>query len=152
MKKIRACAVVIKSDKVLLLWRKRNNNEYFVFPGGGKEQNETLEEAVEREVFEEASIKVRVNKLLYKLIDENNEQNFYLCSYVSGEPKLGIYNEHSEISENNQYEPAWKDINKIDRLSILPLEVRDWFIDDYKNSFINTPREKMILINDRRKI
>ena len=151
MKKIRACAIIINIDKVMLLWRKINGKAYFVFPGGGKELNETLEEAVVREAFEETSIKVMVDKLLYKIIDENNEHNFYLCSYISGEPKLGIFNEHLDKSETNQYEPMWKNIEEITNLQILPLEARDWFINDYKNNFVDTPREQTILINDRRK-
>ncbi|MFA5934754.1 MAG: NUDIX domain-containing protein [Candidatus Paceibacterota bacterium] len=152
MKKIRACAIIIKEDQVILLWRKINNNSYFVFPGGGKESNETLEEAVIREAFEETSIKVKIDRFLYKLIDENSEHNFYLCSYISGEPKLGTYNEHLETSENNQYKPMWKGIDEMSNLPILPLEVRDWFIKDYKNNFAGVPREETILINDRRKL
>lgn len=152
MKKIRACAIIINRNKVILLWRKINEKSYFVFPGGGKEPNETLEEAVAREAFEETSIKVTVNKLLYKIIDENNEHNFYLCSYISGEPELGMFNELLDKSETNQYEPMWKNIEEVSALQVLPLEVRDWFINDYKNNFVGTPREQTILINDRRKI
>jgi len=152
MKKIRACAIVVNKGNVLLLWRKIKGKEYFVFPGGGKEINETLDEAVAREVFEETSIVVKVEKPLYKLIDENNEHNFYLCLYLSGEPKLGLYNEFLDLSEENKYEPMWKNINELTDLSVFPLEVRDWFITDYKNNFIQTPREQTIEIEQRRKI
>ena len=152
MKKIRACAIVVNKGNALLLWRKIKEKEYFVFPGGGKEINETLDEAVVREAFEETSIVVKVEKPLYKLIDENNEHNFYLCSYLSGESKLGLYNEFLDSSEENKYKPMWKNINELTDLPVFPLEVRDWFIEDYKNNFIQTPREQTIGIEQRRKI
>jgi len=151
MKKIRACAIIVNSSNVILLWRKIKGKEYFVFPGGGKEINETLEEAVVREAFEETSLKIKVEKLLYRLIDENNEHNFYLCSYLSGQPKLGLHNEFLESSEENKYEPMWKNINELVNLLVFPLEVRDWFIEDYKNNFVQTPREQTIEIEKRRK-
>lgn len=152
MKKIRACSIIVHEEKVLLLWRNINDKEYFVFPGGGKEEGETLEEATVREALEETSISVNVDKLLYRLIDENNEHNFYLCSYVSGEPKLGNANELEISSDSNQYKPMWVDIRELPSTSLLPLEIRDRFIEDYQNNFINTPREETINFEDRRRL
>ncbi len=133
------------------MWRKVKNKEYFVFPGGGQEVGETLEETVCRELLEETSIIVSVEKLLYKLTDENTEQNFYLCKYISGEPKLGKGNESIDTNESNQYKPLWRNIEEIASLPVLPLEVRDWFLEDYKNNFSYSVREDFILTTDRRK-
>ena len=63
MKKIRAVAILIKNDEILLIYRK-NEKEYFVFPGGGVEERETIEQAVIRELMEETTIEVKINKLL----------------------------------------------------------------------------------------
>lgn len=152
MKRTRACAITVKEDKVCLLWRKVNGNAYFVFPGGGKENNETVEEAVAREAFEESSLVVKAEKLLYKLTDENSEHYFFLCSYVSGEPKLGNGNEFFEASESNQFEPMWKNVSELKTLTIFPLEIRDWLIEDIKDNFIQTPRELNCLVSERRKV
>jgi 8-oxo-dGTP diphosphatase len=140
-KRIRAGVIIIDKDKVVLLWRKFNGNEYFVFPGGGKEEDETLEEAAVREAFEETSLVVKVEKFIYKLSNETNEQNFFLCSYISGEPKLGIGNEADESSESNQYEPMWKSIIEVSSLNLLPIEIKDWFLEDCTRGFDGPFRE-----------
>lgn len=89
-KPIRAVGIVIKGEQILLLmWRKSGTKEYWTFPGGGVEGNETIEECVMRELHEETSIKIRIKKLLYRqtyLQDDGtfmSEQFFYLCGYVS---------------------------------------------------------------------
>ena len=40
--------------------------DYYTFPGGGREGNETFEEGVKREVKEEFGIDVEVKELLYE--------------------------------------------------------------------------------------
>lgn len=96
-----------------------------------------------REVEEETSINCKVVKLLYThefpLI--NHQHQFYLCKYLSGTPKLGNFNEAQTMQEEDQtYKPKWIDINKLPRMLVYPLEIRDWFIEDLKNNFKNTPR------------
>ncbi len=147
----RAVGIVINDSKVLLMWRKKDGHEYYVFPGGGKEENETIEEAVVRETKEEASMEVKIEKLLYthNLIDSGN-QYFYLCSYISGEPELGDANEKQGQNENDQYKPMWVEINKLPNLLVYPLEIRDWLIEDFKTNFQNTPREQTFKVSELR--
>lgn len=128
---------------MLLMHRTRNEKEFWVFPGGGKEDNETVEEAVVREIKEEASIVCNVLQLLYTHIypDLGHKQFYYLCKHVSGNPKLGNYNEFQTMKEENQtYHPEWVSIDKLPSLLLYPLEIRDWLIKDYDNNFENTPR------------
>jgi 8-oxo-dGTP diphosphatase len=54
---MRAAALIIKEDKILLMHRKKEGREYWVFPGGSVEEGETPEEAVIREIMEELSLK-----------------------------------------------------------------------------------------------
>jgi 8-oxo-dGTP pyrophosphatase MutT (NUDIX family) len=134
--------------------RIKDGFEYYVFPGGGVEGSETVEQAVVRELFEEATMKVKVGKLLYHHIyDDDTEQFFYLCEHVDGEPKLGNYNEAESMAAGNDlYEPIWYDISKINQLILYPIEIRDWLIEDYKSGFINTPREATISVHDLREV
>ncbi|MDB5194013.1 MAG: hydrolase [Parcubacteria group bacterium] len=141
MKIIRACAVIVHEDKILVFRRKINSDEYYVFPGGKQETGETLEEAVVREAMEETSLAVKAEKLLWKLIVGEIENNFFLCSYISGEPKLGNANEAEQATESNQYEPMWKCFAEFPSLAFKPTEVRNWFIEDSKNNFENHLRE-----------
>src|SRR3990172_6451781 len=102
-KRTREVGIVIKDEKVLLIHRIHEGHEYNVFPGGGVESEETIEEAVVRELYEEASIKARVNKILYHhhITDTtgDSDQYFCLCDYISGEPKLGEANESKDMEK-----------------------------------------------------
>lgn len=154
MKKIRAVAIVVKNGNVLIMHRIKNGWEYYNFPGGGVEDGETVEQAVLREVKEETSLEVKIEKLLYHHIyDNGSEQFFYLCGYVSGEPKLGDGNELRGMKkgENNYYQPMWYEISKISQLLLYPLEIKDWFLEDTESDFKNVPREAKIKISDLRK-
>jgi mutator protein MutT len=61
------------------------------FPGGKKEPGETFEECVAREVKEETGVEVQVHQKFMEVRRRYHERviwlNFYLCSYLSGEPR-----------------------------------------------------------------
>lgn len=143
VKRTRAVGILIKNNKILLIHRTREGKEYWVFPGGGKEDYETVEEAVVREIEEEASIKCKSIRLLYthEYLDIGHKHHFYLCKYISGKPKLGNFNELQTMKRENQtYKPEWVRIDKLPKLLLYPLEIRDWIIQDYKSSFKDTPK------------
>jgi ADP-ribose pyrophosphatase YjhB (NUDIX family) len=142
MKRIRAVAITIKNDELLVMFRREGEHEYFVFPGGRVEEDESIKDAVLREIKEETSIDVSIEKLLYhQLYDDDTEHYFYLCHFMQGEPKLDdASNEKAENSEHNFYDPRWVKFNTVDKLLLYPLEIRDLLIEDYKNNFINCPK------------
>lgn len=93
--------------------------EYYVIPGGGINENETLEENVIREVKEEFSVDIKIRGYLGK--DESNETiaHFFRCDIVDGMPKLGG-EELEKCCETNYYEirkVLLKDLDNIDILS-----------------------------------
>ena len=152
MKKVRAVAIVIHNNRLLLIHRINNGKEYFVFPGGGVEDGEKVEDAVIREVKEETSLKVKIERLIYKIsYDDNTEHHFYLCSYISGEPMLGEGNEKQNHSKENFYEPDWHKIEKLSTMLVYPLEIRDWLLEDIRKNF-HSPREASIKVSERREI
>lgn len=149
----RAASIVLHNNNILLMWRRNKGAEYYVFPGGGVEKNESIEEAVVREVKEETSINVHINKLLYHHHYVNDsDQYYYLCSYISGEPVLGDYNEKKEMTQStdNIYQPMWVNTANLSDLIVYPLEIRDWLIEDFKNNFIDTPRKVAMEVRDLR--
>lgn len=69
------------------------------FPGGQVEEGETIPHALEREVFEETGIVVRVKSLvgIYSNTGKPSIVNMdFICEYLSGEPKPSVESTHVE--------------------------------------------------------
>lgn len=64
---------------------------FWEFPGGKKEDGESLEECLEREIREELNIVVRAEKLLFKVDHEYETRSvslhFFRCTLLSGRPE-----------------------------------------------------------------
>jgi len=93
-------AVVFKEDKVLLVLRgKPPAEKQWSIPGGSVELGETLQEAAEREIAEEAGIIIQARKPIYTFDvierDENSDIRFHYvivdlaADYISGELSAG---------------------------------------------------------------
>ena len=133
MKRIRVAGLVEMENGYALMHRmnvkkKENSNapygEYYVFPGGGLEENETLEEGVKREVLEEFGIEVEVKeKLYFRQIGEELDEYLFLCKYVSGTIGTGTGTEFSgdsKYAERGLYIPT-----------ILPEEFKEKMLKDF---------------------
>jgi len=121
----RVAVIVIKDNKILLLRRIKNGKEYYVFPGGGVEGGENLEEAIIRETQEELGLKIKVEKPFFKINNLGRDEFYFLVKEFSGTPKLGGP-EKERMNENDQYYPEWKEIRKISELSNLyPEEAKE---------------------------
>jgi mutator protein MutT len=155
MKRNRSAGIVIKDGKVLVMHRINKGDEYWVFPGGGQEEGETPDQTAVREIEEETTVKVKADKLVYHITWDTGEENFfYLCDYVSGEPKLNEDSEEFEESKNatQLYEPMWIEIDKLSSLKLYQLEIRDLFLNDYKNGFPDIVQELYIKLAERRHV
>jgi 8-oxo-dGTP pyrophosphatase MutT (NUDIX family) len=117
------------------MYRKKNNHIYYTYPGGTVEKDETPEIAAQREIFEETSIRVAVEKLLYQVDIYSKasakREYFYLCTYIDGTPQLLPNSiESMRLSEKNFYKPLWIPLEKLPQLKLYPFEIRDRFILD----------------------
>ncbi len=63
--KVRATAVLIEDNRILLVEQRVSDTRSWSLPGGTLEMGETLEACVVREVEEETGLTVRVDGLLY---------------------------------------------------------------------------------------
>ena len=94
-------AAVIKKDNLYLITQ-RNRNKHmglkWEFPGGKVEANETLKEALTREIYEELNININVYEKLaeesYKDSEINIVLHYFLCSIKDGVINL---NEHEAM-------------------------------------------------------
>lgn len=155
---IRAAAIVIHDQKILLMYRRRLSHIYYAFPGGMVEQGETCQEAVLRELYEETCIKAQLENLLYhiRVIDSSKvkEEFFYYCTYVSGVPILQSDSIECKRMESGTefYEPLWVHIDYIKNMLIYPLEIRDWLVEDVKNGFSKSVKEETFIKEDLRQV
>lgn len=122
MKRINGRAIIIEGDEVILMFRRKIKNdvikEYYAIPGGGVENNETLEECVKREIREEFNIEIDVHEQLGIVEDKNNIGYIYNCTKISGTPILGG-EELENNKEENYYEIRKLKISELDNYDIL---------------------------------
>ena len=128
MKSIRVSAAVIHRDGKIFATQ-RGYGEYkgkWEFPGGKREEGESGEEALEREIREELDSKVKIEKLIcttdYDYPTFHLTMDVYLSTLIEG--KLTLL-EHEDAQ--------WVSLGSIDDLDWLPA---DWsVIDEIKKHF-----------------
>lgn len=93
--KIAARGLIVENNQLLFV---SNDGEYWYLPGGQLEVNENLPACVEREVFEETGLAVRVGKLLHVLECEDVQANIH---------RVHFYFETKKVK--GQLNPKWTD-------------------------------------------
>ncbi len=142
MKRIRLAGIIPLNGGYALMHRKdvkkREIQEYYTFPGGGLEENETFEEGTKREIKEEFGIEVEIVEKLYEETSEefNQKTIYFLCKYISGEFGTGDGPEFSndpKYIDSGKYIPEIIKAEDLDKLLLFPTEIKEKFIKDVKN-------------------
>lgn len=115
--------------------------DYYTFPGGGQEGNETLEEGTIREIKEEFGIDVEVVKKLYEMEQpkKQTKEYFFLCKYIGGEFGTGTGPEFTgdpKYAHRGLYLPEIISREDVENITLLPFEIRDKFVEDIKQGRI----------------
>ena len=76
-----AKALIIKNGKMAAVKVKDGDEEWYIMPGGGQQENETLNQAVCREVSEELGIKAECKDLLF-VVEGVNGENFHRVDLI----------------------------------------------------------------------
>ncbi len=128
----RATAIIIKDEKILLFRRIKKGLEYFIFPGGGVEENETTEEALKREVGEELSLEISKWKHLFDMevnvppvfLGHAHQKYFlYLIEEYTGTPEIGGPEKEAN-REDNQFHLVWIPIINLSKMdNLYPKEI-----------------------------
>jgi 8-oxo-dGTP diphosphatase len=65
--RIRSAAIIVKDNAILLVKHKNpdNGNEWWVPPGGGLEDDESIFECAKRETYEETGLTIELGQILY---------------------------------------------------------------------------------------
>lgn len=146
MERTRVAGIIFIDGKIALMHRKDvlkrpEMPEYYTLPGGGLEEGETLEEGTKREIKEEFGIDVELVKKLYEITSEkfNQKEIFYLCKYVSGTFGTGEGPEFSgdpKYIESGKYLPELIDIENLEKINLMPPEIKNRIIEDMQNGNI----------------
>lgn len=117
-KRVSSRAIIIEDNKLLTMFRRKIKNdgsvkEYYVIPGGGLEEGETLEENVIRELKEEFNVDIEIIKFLGTEEYDDTIANYFLCKIVMGTPKLSG-EELERMNPENYYEIKYIDLKEID--------------------------------------
>jgi 8-oxo-dGTP diphosphatase len=134
----RVRAIILKNDQLLTIKRVKTDSTYFVFPGGGVESGEGLEDAMKRECKEELGIDVSiVKKFVSERFDKGEikqTEHFFICDIASG--KLGTGN-GPEYHDNSDYEGSheieWLNIFDLINYDLRPREVIFKLINSLKD-------------------
>ena len=146
--KRKACrGIILKDDNIILIHRIKQNKEYYVFPGGGVEKEESNEQCILREIKEELGINVKIVKYLYRLETIKDIEYYFLCEYLNGEIGTGTGPEFTDKDYliRGKYIPELHPLNSIEQLELKNI-VSSSIIQDIEkyNSLKNAPFKNLI--------
>ena len=130
----RAAAFIIKENK--LLFAKNVNSPYYYFIGGKIEENESSEEAIIREIFEETGLKLEIDRLVmvqerfYSLDNQNHHEIVFFYLIKNGDTV--------DIAENTFTDQGtdetlhWLPLNGLSEFNIVPKFLKTKSFDDMK--------------------
>lgn len=119
----RAGVIIVRGGKVALIRREHASGKvYYLFPGGGVEAGETLEQAAVREAREELGLNVRLDGIAAVVSHNGSEQVYFFAKVESGEFGTGTGSEMSSArsSEQGSYTAVMLDARQLRDFDIRP--------------------------------
>lgn len=126
-----AKALIIKDGKMAAIKIRDAGEEWYIMPGGGQESEETLPEAVCREVLEELGIAVACNELLF-VVEGVHGESFhrvdliFSCEYIGNKPDAILH------GDTNQVGVEWLDISTLNTKPLYPSKLRRQIMNFYE--------------------
>ena len=134
-------AIIIEANHLLLVKNEDHQGIFYVFPGGGQNHGETLEETVRRECLEETGVVVQVGNLRYirEYIGKNHEfsalhehvhqvEFFFCCELV---------NQKQAIQEDDhQVGVEWLPISGLEKVRVYPQVLRKYILDNHSPVYL----------------
>lgn len=141
-----ARAIIIESDKILVMFRSNEGSQYFTLIGGKVDEEESPEQALVREVREETGLQVTSAQHVFT---ENhpepyNKQYIYLCQ-VAPHGDIAIQNMAEEALLNklsiNIHEPMWASLDSFPSLAFRTPQLQTAIIEGIQVGFPPVARE-----------
>jgi 8-oxo-dGTP diphosphatase len=137
-------AIVIEKDRILVMHRNKYGSEYFTLVGGLAGKDETLEQALVREVREETGLTVISGRLAY--FEEHpspyNEQYIYLCEVAPhGTVAIQEYSEEGTMNryDMNTHQPHWVSLRAFGNLPFRTPQLQEAIVKALKKGFPKEP-------------
>jgi 8-oxo-dGTP diphosphatase len=138
-------AIVIYNQSILLMKRNKFGQIYYCLPGGGIDPGETADQAVLREVKEEASLTVVNPHLVYleEPGDPYGTQYIFVCDYQDGEVKISPDSIEAKLNAvgNNTFETMWMPISKFAGLPFRSTTLQNELLKAFSEGFPAEPKQ-----------
>ena len=101
------CAIIHRGKELLIARRHLDDSfgGYWEFPGGKREEGETIEACLTREVREELDVRVRPHRFLSRKEVQASGRKlvlyFYLCEWQEGSPRAIDCLDHKWVSQTD---------------------------------------------------
>lgn len=125
MRQIRnsAKALIIKDGKMAAVKISDGDDVWYIMPGGGQESEETLQDAVCREISEELGIHVRCGELLF-VIEGVHGESFHRVDFIFSCEYIDTIQNAVLHEDTNQIGVAWLDIETLTSQPLYPSKLR----------------------------
>jgi ADP-ribose pyrophosphatase YjhB (NUDIX family) len=139
-----ARAIIIENKSLLVMHRDKQGSQYFTLVGGQVRADESIEDALAREVNEETGLVITNAKLVFveKHPAPYNDQYIFLCE-VSPHKEVEIQSTSEEGFLNriglNNHTPAWATFSSFPSISFRTPQLHKAIIRALKSGFPNTP-------------
>ena len=128
--------IIIKENKILLSYVK--SEDFYFFIGGQIEYGETIKQACQREIKEEANATFKFKKILYvrdyiKPKDNHHSLELYILGHIDKFQELEGLNNHQFDGDHHQ---TWVDLDKLPDMDIRPKQLVTRLLKDYQEDFL----------------
>jgi len=131
----RVNVLVRNNNKFVLIFRHKNNEDYYAIPGGGIEVGETPEVAAKREIDEELGLQLKNTKLVSEVKTETRHDFNFLSE--TDDTKINVTGpelKHLDMAED-LFKPEWHTKDSFRRdIEIYPQSGREMFEDFIKDA------------------
>ena len=135
--RIRVAAIIMRGRSILLARHERDGTSYWLLPGGGVDYGETLEAALVRELKEEASLDIRVQRLVLVNDSIPPDQHRHIVNVcftaeiIGG--KLAVGQDDTRLVDMK-----FVSIARLPRLTFYP-DIRETLVRSLDEDFSNAP-------------
>jgi 8-oxo-dGTP pyrophosphatase MutT (NUDIX family) len=118
-KRQRVAVLIIDHGQILLLYRYKHGQVYYVIPGGGVEPGESLAQAGLREIKEELGLDIALGAKLWTYLNQDQPEHYFLAAGFDGTVRLGGP-ELALQSSQNLHRPEWVPLAEVADIPLLP--------------------------------